>query len=295
MALIKCPECGKKFSEHAEFCPNCGYKWSKEHYETLKKEDHTSETSLNKSSNSSLLLGIILISVGFLWDIFILCTINTIFFNFASYAIFGLFIFGIAFLVVGIILLLKKYKKAKLIFIVTGILLIYGYISIFMTRDFGYYYDSDYTNEITDTVPLNEKGYNIAKQIDPSQKQSYFGIWEYTQPNNQDGVKSMKIIINPDETAQAHVNVNGNETIVYGSWRWIDKRISMHFNDTEEHINGLLYIDHLRVFTGYNNYFGIKYGELKYEDGAIYLYEDSSQAKAKNPNKRVKLNHLTDK
>lgn len=24
MALVKCPECNKEFSEHAECCPNCG-------------------------------------------------------------------------------------------------------------------------------------------------------------------------------------------------------------------------------------------------------------------------------
>ena len=25
MALIKCPECGKEFSDKAPACPNCGY------------------------------------------------------------------------------------------------------------------------------------------------------------------------------------------------------------------------------------------------------------------------------
>lgn len=30
MALIKCPECGKEFSEHAKNCPNCGYSPSTE-------------------------------------------------------------------------------------------------------------------------------------------------------------------------------------------------------------------------------------------------------------------------
>ncbi len=24
MALVKCPECNKEFSEHADCCPNCG-------------------------------------------------------------------------------------------------------------------------------------------------------------------------------------------------------------------------------------------------------------------------------
>ena len=24
MALIKCPNCGKQYSEHAEICPHCG-------------------------------------------------------------------------------------------------------------------------------------------------------------------------------------------------------------------------------------------------------------------------------
>ena len=26
MALIKCPDCGKEFSENASTCPQCGYK-----------------------------------------------------------------------------------------------------------------------------------------------------------------------------------------------------------------------------------------------------------------------------
>ena len=25
MSLIKCPECGKEVSDHAESCPNCGF------------------------------------------------------------------------------------------------------------------------------------------------------------------------------------------------------------------------------------------------------------------------------
>ena len=37
MALIKCPECGKKMSDKAEGCPHCGY--------SLKKD--SSKTTLN--------------------------------------------------------------------------------------------------------------------------------------------------------------------------------------------------------------------------------------------------------
>lgn len=37
MALIKCPECGKDFSEMAEACPNCGYSIKKAKEQTMLK------------------------------------------------------------------------------------------------------------------------------------------------------------------------------------------------------------------------------------------------------------------
>ena len=44
MALIKCPNCGKQYSEHAEKCPQCGLSYSdaevkaKEKAEKIKKQ-----------------------------------------------------------------------------------------------------------------------------------------------------------------------------------------------------------------------------------------------------------------
>lgn len=37
MALVKCPECGKKVSDTAVSCPNCGY-GIKEHFERERKQ-----------------------------------------------------------------------------------------------------------------------------------------------------------------------------------------------------------------------------------------------------------------
>lgn len=38
MALVKCPECGKKVSDTAVSCPNCGY-GIKEHFERKRKQE----------------------------------------------------------------------------------------------------------------------------------------------------------------------------------------------------------------------------------------------------------------
>ena len=42
MALIKCPECGKEISEHAEICPHCGYS-IKDYFEKKKQEEKQKE------------------------------------------------------------------------------------------------------------------------------------------------------------------------------------------------------------------------------------------------------------
>lgn len=39
MALITCPECKKKISEHASICPNCGYKLTPEMIAKIKKNE----------------------------------------------------------------------------------------------------------------------------------------------------------------------------------------------------------------------------------------------------------------
>ena len=46
MALIKCPECGKKISSEAEICPHCGYVISKiENLEDIIEEQENQSKS----------------------------------------------------------------------------------------------------------------------------------------------------------------------------------------------------------------------------------------------------------
>ena len=39
MALIKCPECGKEFSDKAQACPNCGCPTSEAKNQELKRSE----------------------------------------------------------------------------------------------------------------------------------------------------------------------------------------------------------------------------------------------------------------
>lgn len=67
MALIECPECGKKISDKAEFCPHCGYCFKriqddqKNTDEIVKNENHDkSKVKLSKKKIIYLSVGIIL-------------------------------------------------------------------------------------------------------------------------------------------------------------------------------------------------------------------------------------------
>lgn len=220
---------------------------------------------------------------------------------------------GIIAIIAGGILISKKYEKAKKItYIAAGVILVIDIIVSIIGYHEAVELEEYWAQRESETsVQTQERyGYETAEQYEdsygsedsaqteesygsPDSEGFYFGTWEYNQPNNQDGVRSVKIVVNPDKTVQALVDVKGQEITIYGSWFWSAfDSIWMHFNDTEEHINGLLYIDHLRIFKGYNDYFGIKYGQIKNDDGITYLYEDSNDAEAKNPNKRVEMTRI---
>ena len=49
MSMIKCPECGKEISEHAESCPNCGC--PKEKFQKQETVKDVSENIQNKSND----------------------------------------------------------------------------------------------------------------------------------------------------------------------------------------------------------------------------------------------------
>ncbi|OOF59907.1 zinc-ribbon domain-containing protein [Rodentibacter myodis] len=38
MALLRCPECGKKISNHAEYCPSCGFSFKQENIERYRQK-----------------------------------------------------------------------------------------------------------------------------------------------------------------------------------------------------------------------------------------------------------------
>ena len=58
MALIKCPECGKKMSDKAESCPHCGYS------KTFKKNNNITVNVKGKLNNKYLVLVIVVLLIG---------------------------------------------------------------------------------------------------------------------------------------------------------------------------------------------------------------------------------------
>lgn len=58
MALIKCPECGKKMSDQAESCPHCGYSFEK------KKGKSDTFENLKGKWNNKYLLVLLVVAVG---------------------------------------------------------------------------------------------------------------------------------------------------------------------------------------------------------------------------------------
>lgn len=59
MALIRCPECRKKISEHAEYCPHCGFSFKQEdlarYKQTLEKRRLQNEEINRKSTKLHLI------------------------------------------------------------------------------------------------------------------------------------------------------------------------------------------------------------------------------------------------
>lgn len=286
MALMKCPDCGKEFSDSAKQCPNCGYKNKK-------------TKNINSSLNFSLISGVVLAFIGLIISVFF--TLASLFgyngpmiHHTVSYFIQLIIILTL--FIIGGVLISNKYKKAKKLSLIIGVLLLLINIicaPIKINSEKQRLAENETESYmVSEVVEVND----LTNSSNPNSLYNFIGTWGFNQPNNQDGLKSIKFIVNDDETVQAIVNKNGKEITVYGSFNYYDhlpNQINMHFNDTEEHINGILYIDHLRIFKGYNDYFGIKYGVIKGEkDGKVYLYEESDDADAKNPNKRVELTKI---
>lgn len=54
MALINCPECGKKISDKADACIHCGYPIQRQHKSELDKINKIMSERLEKTDNSIL-------------------------------------------------------------------------------------------------------------------------------------------------------------------------------------------------------------------------------------------------
>ncbi len=62
MALIKCPECGKKMSDKAESCPHCGYSLERK---VSKSSNNTLEKLKSKWNNKYLLVLLVVLVGGY--------------------------------------------------------------------------------------------------------------------------------------------------------------------------------------------------------------------------------------
>lgn len=107
MALIKCPDCGKEFSDSAKQCPNCGYR-----------------NKVERDINYPLIGGVLLIMLGLFLSLVVTPKNNSDIYYYPVTYIFVL-ILGIILLIAGGILISKKYEKAKKItYIAAGVILV---------------------------------------------------------------------------------------------------------------------------------------------------------------------------
>ena len=102
MALIKCSECGKEFSDQASSCPNCACPVSKNEVEEKEYE------SPNPIAVTGFVLSLVSIFVQVFW-------------GFVG-------ISGTIFSIIGVIITFKKHKKGKVLAILGIILGIIGTI-----------------------------------------------------------------------------------------------------------------------------------------------------------------------
>lgn len=313
MALIKCPECGKKFSEHADFCPNCGYKCSKELYEALKKDEHTFETSKlksDKSKNKFFISGIALLILGVGFSLYILFWILMCAFREESWYWYfiwddplalGILILALILIFLSGILMSKKtptWKKYSL-YLIGGIffLIICGEILNYNK------YPSEAERAAAEAesqarwaAQEEERKQNAEKKAreareNPSSIEYYYGTWQYKYGSSFPDYEDMTITINEDGTAVMKVitktvSDEDVEHIFYGSWYNYEKEegkkpiISFDFTDD-------FGSNRCRI-NGDEGYW--KAERCVLNDG--YLYMNYTSYKAKNPNTRVKITKI---
>ena len=109
MALIKCPDCGKEFSDKASACPNCACPVSKE-MEKVVREEKKEYVSPNPIAITGFTLSLISVFLPIFWG-----TIG---------------ISGTIFSIIGVLVTFIKNKKGKVLSIIGIILGLIGIASV---------------------------------------------------------------------------------------------------------------------------------------------------------------------
>lgn len=76
MALIECPECGKKISENAESCPNCGNPMNKKKEIDTAKIDAEFDAQKKSSSNIGCTKGLLIVGAVFIFGIILMSSFS---------------------------------------------------------------------------------------------------------------------------------------------------------------------------------------------------------------------------
>ena len=101
MALIKCPDCGKEISSHAESCPHCGYPLKKKESHAVNpiitEEYKRRTTGIFAGAGVGFFAGVVYILLGFLYNLDL----------YEEYTgpVWWCIIAGIAFIAVGIVMI----------------------------------------------------------------------------------------------------------------------------------------------------------------------------------------------
>lgn len=216
---------------------------------------------------------------------------------------------GISSVVIALVLLFFSHLQDKMQRIVAGIVCVSATAAIigwgFVIKDDHDKLDSRRYSKYEELKKLYPDQVNTSSSdssdnasTDKTEDTSFVGIYVFTQPKNHRDYKTLTITVKEDKTVEA-VSKGKDEKKFYGSWYksgGYDNepvQIRFSFNDTQVYVprygnHGGGYADELVVYTDWADYLDISRSVLS--DG--YLYEDSQDADAKNPEKRVKLNKI---
>ncbi|MCM1309952.1 MAG: zinc ribbon domain-containing protein [Bacteroides sp.] len=285
MALINCPECGHQMSDTAKKCPNCGY----------------SNNKFNIDSIKPFILGGAIGIIG----LFIIILSFPIMSGFGGSIdpISSEFYMGCAMFLCGLIGLFLGFKKLRnqlhhsmLIFWGLSALCVITLVVFFLSVGF-HHWESISTTEYEEYEITSQSERSTISSPTATNENAYLGTWEYIQPENNSNDEKLIITINEDNTVTAEMV--GDNRIFYGSWHcWggygdEPKRINFSFTDTQVYVppygnHGGGYTSALVAWKKWTECLDITNSTLL--DG--FLYAEDSYAKAKNPEKRVKMKKI---